>query len=120
MAKELEMLGRTGNVESLENKTPALIDKYKALKPILAEYIDENDKTKAKVSADEIIRVLKRLHDCVDAFDIDGMDECMKELENFCMPDNICGMQEKLRLYVDDVAMEDIMRMTEEMIDCLK
>ena len=43
-----------------------------------------------------------------------------EELDNFYMPDNICGMQEKLRLYVDDVAMEDIMRMTKEMIDCLK
>ena len=39
----------------------------------------------------------------------------MKELEGYALPVELQPMEETLRAYVSDVAMEDIMRLTEEM-----
>ena len=56
-----------------------------------------------------------RLHDAVDTFDLDAADQVMKELETYALPEAMQPMAEQLRVYVADVAMEEIMQLTEEM-----
>ena len=60
-----------------------------------------------------------KLHDAVDQFDLDAADAAMKELETYALPEELKPMEEQLRAYVADVAMEDIMQLTEKMCEIL-
>ena len=60
-----------------------------------------------------------QLHDAVDGFDLDAADEAMKKLEGYAFSQEIKPMVEQLGTYVRDVAMEDVMRLTQELCDRL-
>lgn len=120
LAKKLEMLGKAEDVNALREKTPALVQMYLDMKDVLSEYISDTPDNKKTVSNEEIIAVLQKMHDCVDSFDIDGTDDCMKKLSSFSIPDSINEQVHTLQFLVDDVAMEDIMKLTDEMIEKLK
>lgn len=120
LAKELEMLGKAEDINALREKTPALVHMYLDMKDVLSEYIRDIADYKKSASNDDIIAVLQKMHDCVDSFDIDGADDCMKKLLSFYIPDNIKEQMHTLQLLVDDIAMEDIMKLTDEMIEKLK
>ena len=55
-----------------------------------------------------------RLHDAMDSFDLDEADVAMKELENYDLPEDIKTMVEKLGVLVTDVAMEEVMALSDE------
>lgn len=118
-AGELEAYGTSQNKEALEEKTPPMLDMYRSLKTILLPYIQEEHDQK-EVPADTWIAVLDRLHQCMEQFDTDGADEAMEQLEGFEVPEYLKESMEKLRIFVDDVAMEDVINLTTDMIDLLK
>lgn len=120
LAKELELLGKAGDVKALREKTPALVRMYLDMKNVLAEYISDTTDNKKAASNDDIIAALQKMHECVDSFDIDGADDCMKRLLSYSVPDSIKEQMHTLQLLVDDVAMEDILKLTDEMIEKLK
>ena len=70
-----------------------------------------------KVSGEQIKETLTRLHDAVDGFDLDAADEAMKELDTYELPEELKPMLEQLRISVTDVAMEEIMEITQKMCD---
>ena len=119
LAKELELLGKAGDVNALREKTPALVHMYLDMKNVLSEYISDTTDNKKAASNDDIIAALQKMHECVDSFDIDGADDCMKRLLSYSVPDSIKEQMHTLQLLVDDVAMEDIMKLTDEMIEKL-
>ena len=57
------------------------------------------------------------LHDAVDSFDLDAADDAMKELETYELPEEMKPLVEQLRIYVTDVAMEDILELTQKMYE---
>lgn len=118
-ARELEAYGTSQNKEALEEKTPPMLDMYRSLKTILLPYIQEEHDQK-EVPADTWIAVLDRLHQCMEQFDTDGADEAMEQLEGFEVPEYLKESMEKLRIFVDDVAMEDVINLTTDMINLLK
>ena len=60
-----------------------------------------------------------RLHDAMNNFDLDEADNAMKVLETYAFPEDMQEMEEQLSAYVADVAMEDVIQMTETMCEKL-
>ena len=119
-AKELEAYGNAEDIQALEEKTPAMLEQYRSYKTILKPYVDESGKEKQEVSAKEWIDGLQQMNDCIQQFDMDGVAEQLKVLDGYQTPECIEGAMERLRVCVADVAMEEIMQLTEDMIEQLK
>ena len=117
--KELEKLGNEENVDSLTKKTPGVIHHYRSYKPVLKPYAVSAEGEKEAVDSETIITVLRAMAGAVDAFDLDGVDDAMRLLDTYAFPGELHDDLEHLRALVADVAMENIVELTETMIDFL-
>lgn len=117
---QMEQLGNAGEQEQIEMRTPQVLKLYRSYKEILTEYGRAPRENQIQVSSETMCQTLMRLHDAVDVFDLDEADRAMKELETYIFPADMQTMVEQLSAYVADVAMEDIIRMTENMCAELK
>ena len=117
---QMEQCGNAGDVEMILSATPEILERFRALKPVLEPYGKADEQNKMQVSSDEIIEVLNKLRTAMDSFDLDGADEAMGELETYRLPDTLQKQMENLRAYVADVAMEDVMNVCQEMIEALQ
>lgn len=117
---QMEQLGNEGAQESLAERTPAVLELYRSYKAVLAEYGRISGEDQVQVSSEQISQTLLRLHDAMDNFDLDEADCAMKELETYALPEEMQPMVEQLSAYVADVAMEDVIQLTETMCEKLK
>ena len=97
-----------------------MLQLYKSYRDILRPYGEKNDKDKKSVAKEQLQGVLRKLYEAMDAFDLDEVDRCMNQLEEYQMPSACQESMEMLRVYVADVAMEDIMKTAKKMIDVLR
>ena len=112
---QMEKFGNEEKVDEIKLKLPRLLELYRSYIDLLAEYVKRPDETeKIVVTNEQIKETLQKIHDAVDQFDLDSADEAMRELDNFDLPDEIKSMVEQLKLYVTDVALEDIMELTQK------
>ena len=116
---ELEQLGNANDKETLETLTPDVLRLYRSYKEILAPY-GRMQQDKKDTPVEDMIHSLKALRDAVDCFDLDGADEAMHAIEGYAFPEELVGRIEALSAYVADVAMEEIMNLTEEIIEELQ
>lgn len=115
MFYRMEQLGNEQNVDEIRRLHPALMERYRGYKPVLREYASSDNEDKENVSSEVIKDTLMKLHDAMDSFDLDGADEAMKLLETYAFPEDMQDKVTELSAYVADVAMEDVMRLTEEL-----
>ena len=116
----MEDCGNAGDIETITAETPGLLAELRSYKDVLRPYGEAGNQNKKEVSAQELIEILTNMRDCMDQFDLDGVDAAMQELEKCRIPDN-CGEQmETLRVAVTDVMMEEVMNVADEMIGLLK
>jgi CheY-like chemotaxis protein/HPt (histidine-containing phosphotransfer) domain-containing protein len=115
MFYRMEQLGNEQNVDEIRRLHPALMERYRGYKPVLREYASSDNEDKENVSPEVIKDTLMKLHDAMDSFDLDGADEAMKLLETYAFPEDMQDKVTELSAYVADVAMEDVMRLTEEL-----
>lgn len=113
---ELEQLGNAEEQKVLESKTPDVLSLYRSYKPILEPYGRMNAQEKEKVHVRTMLHALEQLRDAMDSFDLDAADEAMDKLEGYAFPEHCQSMVEDLSAYVADVAMEDVMNLTEQLI----
>ena len=111
---KMEQLGNARADDEIKEEMPHLMKLYHSYQPILQPFARAQEKKKS-VSTDQIEEILQRMHLAVDNFDLDGMDAAMKELEGCELPEELQPMAEKLGAHVADVAMEDVLRLTDEM-----
>ena len=111
---QMEMLGNAGETELIKKRTPDILVLYRSYKAVLKDHIKSGTEEKTTVSYEQVEKTLMRLHDAMDNFDLDEADEAMKELESYDLSDDIKNMVEKLGVLVTDVAMEDVMVLTDE------
>ena len=116
---QLEQLGNKKDKESLQEKTPKVLEHYRSYKPILKPYGEIQNQNQQKVSSQEQIQTLQELTDAMDQFDLDGADRAMEQLETYWWPEKLQGDLERLRALVADVAMEEVMNAAAEMIHIL-
>lgn len=115
----MEDCGNAGDLETIRKETPLLLASYRKLKPVLREYGENQREELREASLGELTDLLLKIHDAVDAFDLDGADAAMKELEKCRLPESCAADMEQLRVAVADVMMEDILRLTEELTGLL-
>ncbi len=112
---ELEQAGNREDISFIEEHVEEALTLFRSYKPILKPYAVVAQEELVEVSASEIIEVLDVLRMAVDAFDLDQADEAMKQLETYKLPEELDCDMEKLRAYVADVAMEEILETTDHM-----
>lgn len=118
-AKELEGYGKQGKTELLEEKTPDLLAMYRDFKDILKPYADKEEAARQEASNGEWCQALQQIHQCIEQFDLDGVDRIMEKLEEYQVPECIRESMDQLRVYVADVSMEEIMELTDTMTELL-
>lgn len=119
-AKELEGYGKQGKTEVLEEKTPDVLTLYRDLKNILRPYAEKEEDAKKEFSDGEWITALQQIHQCIEQFDLDGVDQIMEQLEEYQVPECIRESMDQLRVYVADVSLEEIMELTDTMTGLLR
>lgn len=119
-AKELEDYGKQGKTEVLEEKTPDVLTMYRDLKNILRPYAEKEEDAKKEFSDGEWITALQQIHQCIEQFDLDGVDQIMEQLEEYQVPECIRESMDQLRVYVADVSLEEIMELTDTMTGLLR
>ena len=119
-AKELEDYGKQGKTEVLEEKTPDVLTLYRDLKNILRPYAEKEEAAKKEFSDGEWITALQQIHQCIEQFDLDGVDQIMEQLEEYQVPECIRESMDQLRVYVADVSLEEIMELTDTMTGLLR
>jgi hypothetical protein len=119
-AKELGMYGNAQNLAALEEKTGPMLAMYRSLKSLLRPYVEDNESNKKEVFSDDWITVLEQMHQCVEQFDMDGVDHAMETMDTFQTPDKLKDLMEQLRVCVADVEMEEIMKLTDTMVNLLQ
>ena len=119
-AKELEGYGKQGKTELLEEKTPDLLAMYRDFKDILKPYADKEEAARQEASNGEWCQALQQIHQCIEQFDLDGVDRIMEKLEEYQIPECIRESMDQLRVYVADVSMEEIMKLTDTMTKLLQ
>ena len=119
-AKELESYGKQGKTEVLEEKTPDVLAMYRDFKNILKPYADKEEAAKQEASDGEWIQALQQIHQCIEQFDLDGVDRIMEKLEEYQTPECLRESMDQLRVYVADVSMEEIMKLTDTMTKLLQ
>ena len=112
----LEQHGNEEDVGFLEQETPETLKLYRSYQEILYPYAQRQEAEKNEVSGEELVCCLRRLIEAVDSFDLDAADEAMKQLKACRMPEGMEQQLEELDAYVADVAMEEIMNLSEAMI----
>ena len=105
-AKELEDYGKQGKTEVLEEKTPDVLTLYRDLKNILRPYAEKEEDAKKEFSDGEWITALQQIHQCIEQFDLDGVDQIMEQLEEYQVPECIRESMDQLRVYVADVSLD--------------
>lgn len=119
-AKELEGYGKQGKTELLEEKTPDLLAMYRDFKDILKPCADKEEAARQEASNGEWCQALQQIHQCIEQFDLDGVDRIMEKLEEYQVPECIRESMDQLRVYVADVSMEEIMELTDTMTGLLR
>ena len=111
------MYGNAQNLAALEEKTGPVLAMYRSLKSLLRPYVEDNESSKKEVSSDDWITVLEQTHQCVEQ---DGVDHAMETMDTFQTPDKLKDLMEQLRVCVADVEMEEIMKLTDTMVNLLQ
>ena len=112
----MEDCGNAGDVETITRETPDLIKEMKSYKEILRPFGEAGNQNKREASAEELTEILTKMRDAMDGFDLDSVDDAMKELEKLRIPDRCTELMEQLRVAVVDVMMEEVMNTADEMI----
>lgn len=120
MFYRMEQLGNAGELEEIEKQNPKVLALFRSYKSILEPFGNAEQKEQKRVLPKVIKETLIRLHDAMDCFDLDEADAAMKELETFVLPTDMQPMEEQLRAYLADVAMEDVLQITEAMCEKLE
>ena len=116
----MEDCGNAGDIETITRETPDLINEMKRFKEILRPYGEAGNQNKREAPVEEYTEILTRMHDAMDGFDLDGVDDAMQELEKLRIPDSCSQLMEQLRVAVVDVMMEEVMNITDEMVKAIQ
>lgn len=113
---QLEQFGNAQDMEAILSETPKVLAHYRSYKPILKPYGVMQEVQKREASHEEIIMYLEGIRESIEGFDLDAADKAMSKLEECKLPERCMTLLEKLRVSIADVAMEDVIQITEEMI----
>ena len=112
---QLEQLGNQEKEEEIKRLSPGVIKELRALKEKLRPYA-YIEKSGPELTNEELREALSGLRDAMEEFDLDTADECMKKIEGGVPPEELRDRLEELSSFVADVAMEDVIRICDELL----
>ena len=112
----LEQLGNEGALEEIEKKTPEVLEHYRSYKDVLKPFGDKQGREKRDTDVPELKMYISQIRDAIDGFDLDAADAAMENLEACRLPESCRELFEELRVYIADVAMENILEVTDKML----
>ncbi len=118
--KALEELGIIENVSLINQLTPGVLETYRKYREFLKPYVVTAPVVKKELPKEEVISMLEKLEKAMDEFDLDTADEMMKELEKVIFEEEMKKQVEQLKVYLLDVAIEDVLKLTRTLIDKMK
>ena len=116
----LEDLGNAVDIEKIMEETPKVLEHYRSYKTFLASFAAKQEMEKKEVPKEEVLMYLKGIQEAIEGFDLDTADAAMEQLEQCRLPKECIPMMEKLRPLFADVAMEEIITVTDKMIAVLE
>ncbi|MDD6307705.1 MAG: ATP-binding protein [Clostridiales bacterium] len=117
--RRLEQLGDAKDLEAIYKETPEVLAFYRSYKPILKPFGTMREIQKREAPTEEIVMYLQGIQEAIDGFDLDAVDAAFEKLEECRLPEICLAWMEELRAYIADVAMEQILQVTEKMINKL-
>ena len=116
---QLESFGKEEKLDEIRQQTPAVLELYRSYKELLKD-VKSGDTERIEADAQSIIEVLNRLHDAIDIFDLDTADAAMAELNHYILPKDMQALAKQLDIALADVAMEEVLHLTQEMREQLE
>ena len=87
-AKHLEEAGDKNDVPEIEQKTPALLSKYRSYKPVLAKVFGGGeDDSLPEISLDDLHEMYSSMKGFAEEFDLDGIDNLLENAKKFRIPE---------------------------------
>lgn len=117
---QLELLGKSNKWEAICRNTPEVLVQFRNYKETLHRYVDTSDNGVKLVSLSVVEKSLKRLFDAADSFDMDTVDGMMRELESYIIPLDLVPLLEQLSVFVADVALEDVLRVSKDALSVIQ
>ena len=118
--EQLEQIGNTGDVAAIERATPRVLEHYVSYKVYLKAYGTVATQEGREAPVEELILFVQGICDAMEAFDLDSADEALAQLEKCRIPMVCEALMEKLRAYVADVDMDNVIVTAQEMIKVLE
>lgn len=115
----MEDCGNGQDVETITKETPELLQAFRSIKDVLRPYGEIQNQEKREASEEELTELLTGIKEAMNQFDIDGVDERMRELEKCRIPKQCEKYMDTLRACVADVMMDEVMSTAEEFIRAL-
>ncbi len=109
-AEHLEHCADREEVDEIKAKHPALMSLYKSYTQKLAAFVPEKEEegTKLAISTDKLKEKLNQIAKCAEDFDINGLDDIIKEIAQFETPDEMKDLLEKVKTCIDNVDFKGI------------
>ncbi len=105
-AASLEYASRDGNIGQVLDVTPYFLDSwnsYRSKLKLLSFLTDSSDKQSIEGHQDEVRDLLTRLNDAMQAFDVHGADDVMKEIDEYQFPESLEEDMSRLKGYVSNL-----------------
>ena len=116
----LEDLGNAVDIEKIMEETPKVLEHYRSYKTFLAPFAAKQEMEKKEVPKEEVLMYLKGIQEAIEGFDLDTADAAMEQLEQCRLPKECIPLMERLRPLFADVAMEEIIEVTDKIIAVLE
>ncbi len=115
LAEHLEECANNHTIDEILKDHKTLIDTFLGLKHILEPLLEENDNVeKTEISKEALSEKIKLIQEYADSFDIDGLDNLIKELQSVKLPLDFSDKFDKIRTYVEKVDFKELRNLLSE------
>jgi CheY-like chemotaxis protein len=116
LAEFLEECAHNNTISEIRENHKKLIDIFLNFRYILEPLLENNDNNieKPEISEEELSEKIKLLEEYANAFDIDGLDNLIKELSSVKLPLDFSDIFDKIRKSVENVDFKELRNLVTE------
>ncbi len=116
LAEFLEECANNNTISEIRENHKKLIDIFLNFRYILEPLLENNDNNieKPEISEEELSEKIKLLEEYANAFDIDGLDNLIKELSSVKLPLDFSDIFDKIRKSVENVDFKELRNLVTE------
>ncbi|MGN0316939.1 MAG: ATP-binding protein [Lachnospira sp.] len=115
LAKELEQCGKEEDIETINARTPELLDMYRSLKPSLEILTGKDegakDNLKEMISKQQIDEAVEVMLEGLEVFDFDMVESVINQLSEYNMPEEFEEKYKKLKVLFAEVARDEMIEL---------